>query len=140
MGVHSRSAVFAVVVVVKHLGRVLAMRRALDRDAGAGLWETVSGRIEADEEPAAAAAREVLEETGKRVSIDPRPVDAYRSYRGSSPMLVVVYRADWPGGEVERSSEHDAHEWLEPAAFRARTSLTRLAAAVDRAFELSAGL
>ncbi len=48
-------------------------------------------------------------------------------------MTVIVYRADWRAGEVVRSSEHDDHRWVTPEEFRALTSLTRLADAVDRA-------
>lgn len=125
--------VAAVAAVIVREGRVLAMRRAPTKDAGAGLWETVSGRVEVDEAPRAAIAREIVEETGLEVAIDPRPLDAYTARRGAAPMLVVVYRAAWQGGEVRLSDEHDAHAWLTPAEFRARGTLTRLADAVDLA-------
>ena len=125
--------VVAVAAVVFKGERVLAMRRAATKDAGAGLWETLSGRLEPDEQPLAALAREIEEESGLEVTIDPRPVDAYVARRGDLPMLLVVYRAEWVRGEVRRSDEHDAHGWWTPAEFRARSSLTRLADAIDRA-------
>jgi 8-oxo-dGTP diphosphatase len=125
--------VVAVAAVIFKEGRVLAMRRSPHKDAGPGLWETLSGRLEPGEEPLEAIAREIDEECGLEVSIDPRPVDAYTSARKGEPMVVVVYRAEWRGGEVRRSDEHDAHEWLTPAEMRARSTLTRLVDAIDRA-------
>lgn len=112
------------------------MRRAATKDAGAGLWETVSGRVEMGEQPLDALEREVREETGLAVALDPRPVDAYIARRGDAPMLVVVYRGDWVDGDVVRSPEHDDHGWWTPAEFRRRSSLGRLADAIDRAFGL----
>jgi len=129
----------AVVVVVFKEGRVLGLRRAPTKDAGAGLWECVSGRIEVDEAPFDAACRETTEETGLDVTLEERPIDAYTARRGEAPMLVVCYRADWNGGEVTRSDEHDAHEWLTPAGFAERTTWTRLAEAVHAAGRASRG-
>lgn len=124
-------------VIVRADGRVLAMQRSARKDAGAGLWETVSGRVAPDEPLEEAMLREIREETGLEVRLTPRPVDAYVARRGARPMCVVVYRADHVAGEVARSDEHDDHAWLTPASFRATTTLTRLADAVDRA--LAAG-
>jgi len=126
--------VFAVAAVIVRGDRVLAMRRSQQKDAGAGLWETVSGRVEPDEDPRDAIAREIAEETGLTVSIEARPIDAYTARRGDAPMVVVVYRARYVDGEVERSDEHDAHAWWTPAQLRARSTLTRLVDAVDAAF------
>jgi len=124
-------------VIVRADGRVLAMKRSALKDAGAGLWETVSGRVEPDERLEDAMLREIGEETGLRVRLQPGPVDAYVTRRGDRPMCVVVYRADHESGEVVRSSEHDAHEWWTPAELRAHTTLTRLADAVDRAVQFA---
>jgi 8-oxo-dGTP pyrophosphatase MutT (NUDIX family) len=128
--------VVAVAAVIVEDGRVLAMRRSATKDAGAGLWETLSGRVEPGEQPLDALAREIDEECGLRVRIHPRPVDAYVARRGGAPMTVIVYRADRVAGEVRRSDEHDAHAWWTPEEFRKRSTLTRLADAIDRAMEL----
>ena len=123
----------AVAVIVVDGARVLALRRAATRDAGAGLWEVVSGRVRIGESLEEAAHRETFEETGLEVELDPRPVDAYQMERGSLPMLLVVYRARLLSGEVCRSEEHDDHAWCTAPEFRRRTTLSRLADAVDRA-------
>ncbi len=121
----------AVVVVVFRAGRVLTMRRARTNDAAPTIWESVSGRVEPGEDPRAAAAREALEETQLAVTIADGPVDAYAMERRGRPMVVIVYRGDAPPGDVERSDEHDAHEWLslDEAAARMPPRLARAARA-----------
>lgn len=106
------------------------MRRARTKDAGAGLWETLSGRVEAGEDPLETARREVREECGLRVAFEARPLTAYTATRLDHPMIVLVYAADYRCGEVTLSAEHDAYAWLTPEAFAARTPLAKLAAAV----------
>jgi 8-oxo-dGTP diphosphatase len=125
--------IVAVAIAIFRGDRVLAMRRSARKDAGAGLWETISGRAAAGEEPLAAIAREVREECGLEVEIDPRPVDAYAAKRGEAPMTVIWYRGDWISGEVVPSEEHDAHAWMTIDELAATTTLTRLVEAVRRA-------
>ena len=125
--------VVAVAVVVRRGDSMLAMRRSLAKDAGPGLWEAISGRVEIDEEPLEAAAREVLEESGLVVTVDPRPITAYAARRIGEPMIVVVYAGDHVSGEVRLSDEHDDYAWLSVDAFAARSSLDRLVEAVRTA-------
>ena len=125
--------VAAVAVLVIHDGRVLAMPRAATKDAGAGLWEAVSGRLDPDEDPRDGAAREVAEETGLDVAIESRPWTAYTARRNEVPMLLVTYRAAWRSGEVRRSDEHDAHAWLDAEAFAEASRIPKLVAAVRSA-------
>lgn len=101
----------AVTVLVFRGDRVLAMQRASTEAAGAGLWEGISGRVEPDENPLAAAEREVLEESGLRVQVRRGPVDTYAARRGPDPMIVIVFRAEHEGGEVVLCAEHDAYRW-----------------------------
>jgi 8-oxo-dGTP pyrophosphatase MutT (NUDIX family) len=101
----------AVTVLVFREDRMLCMRRAATKDAAPGLWEGVSGRVRAGEDPLAAARREVDEETGLRVRIHPRPIDVYAATRREEPMTVIVFVADYQEGEVVLSDEHDAYRW-----------------------------
>ena len=101
----------AVTVLVFRGDRVLSMQRAATKDAGPGLWEAVSGRVRAGENPLDAARREVAEETGLRVRIEARPVTAYAARRSGDPMTVIVFVAEHEAGEVEISDEHDAFRW-----------------------------
>jgi 8-oxo-dGTP pyrophosphatase MutT (NUDIX family) len=129
----SAALLVAVVAVIFKEGRVLAMCRAATKDAGAGIWETLSGRVEAGEQPLDAVKREILEESGLSVRIDPRPVDAYTAQRGDEPMVVIVYRADWVGGVVRLSLEHDTYRWCLPEELGALPMPERLVEAVRRA-------
>ena len=125
--------VLAVAAVIVRDDRVLAMRRSSAKDAGAGLWETVSGRVEADEAPLDAIAREVREETGLVVAIDPRPIDAYTARRGEAPMAVVVYRAIHVSGEVVRVDLRSDSGTFAAAPGAKRTSTRRSSASQRRA-------
>jgi 8-oxo-dGTP diphosphatase len=127
--------IVAVTALVLRDGRVLAMRRSAHRDAGAGLWETPSGRVREGEDPGDAVRRELAEEAGLDVAWEPRPFAAYPALRGTRPMIVIAYRAHWRAGEVIRSDEHDAHAWWTPEEWRCGSTLTRLVAVVERAVE-----
>lgn len=118
MGEEARQWV-AVTVLVFRGDRMLSMKRAATQDAGSGLWEGVSGRVRAGEDPVAAAHREVIEETGLRVKIQARPVTAYAALRGGEPMTVIVFAAEHQGGEVAISEEHEACRWCELAELSA---------------------
>jgi 8-oxo-dGTP pyrophosphatase MutT (NUDIX family) len=131
--------IVAVAIAIFRGDRVLAMRRATGRDAGAGLWETISGRIAPGEEPLAAIEREVREECGLEVRLDPRPVEAYAARRGERPMTVIFFRGAHVSGEVVRSEEHDDHAWLTIDELAERTTLVRLVEAVRRAAALPWG-
>lgn len=113
--------------------RVLALRRAPDNLAGPGLWETVSGRVEHGEEPLSAVAREIVEECGLEVALDPRPLASYAARRRGLPMIVILFRARYLAGEVHLSSEHDQFAWCTAGEFRARSTLAPLVAVVERA-------
>lgn len=117
-------------VAIFREGRVLALRRA-EWKRGAGLWEVVAGGVEECESVEAAAAREVLEETGLDVRLESRPLGAYPV--DGMDCFVVLFRGDAEAGEVVRSAEHDAHRWVTPTEFRALSTLTSLADAIDRA-------
>ncbi len=133
----SQAYVVAAAVAVFQGGRVLALRRAASREAGAGLWETVSGRVKLGEEPVATARREALEESGLSVTVDPRPVTTYPAARAGVPMIVIVYRADAASdATVVRSDEHDADAWLTPDEFAGACRLGPLVQAVYAAARL----
>ena len=110
MGDESKQWV-AVTVLVFRDGRMLSMRRSSRQEAGPGLWEGVSGRVRAGEDPMAAARREVAEETSLHVVIHPRPITSYAALRRGEPMTVLVFSADYLRGEVVLTEEHDEFRW-----------------------------
>ncbi len=92
----------------------VAQRSADTRCPGA--WETVHGRIETGERPEEAAAREVREETGLKISrlynvtVQPFYLHLFRSVQ-----MAIVFAAfiDEPA-VVELGVEHQRFEWLPP--------------------------
>jgi len=133
---HGHHVVAVAGVILRRFGdelRVLALRRATNNRAGPGLWETVSGRIEHGEEPLAAVQREIAEECGLTVEVEPRPFASYAAERRGLPMILILFRARWLGGEVQLSSEHDDVAWLSAADFRTRSTLLQLVPVVEQA-------
>ena len=125
--------VAAVVVVILHGDRILAMRRSPGRDAAPGAWEAISGRIRSGEQPLEAAIREAREETGLTPRIDPDPIAAYQAKRKEDDMIVVAFRGRSDTGEVARSDEHDAHAWMTLEEFADACSFPLLVGTARRA-------
>lgn len=124
----------AVTVLVRRGRSVLAMQRASTAEAGAGLWEGVSGRVRPGEEPLQAARREVEEETGLRVQITERPIAVYAARRSDEPMTVIVFLAEHSAGEPVLSEEHDAYRWCDADAFSELSAPARLVQLVREHF------
>ncbi|MCI0344240.1 MAG: NUDIX domain-containing protein [Chloroflexi bacterium] len=100
---------------------ILLIRRAVGRPY-AGLWQCVTGRLEADERIIAAVLREVEEETGLRpadleVVFETDLVNLFHEAAVDAVMCEAVFaarvRAD---AEVRLSDEHDDQRWLAPDA------------------------
>jgi ADP-ribose pyrophosphatase YjhB (NUDIX family) len=112
----------AAAVLIEQDGRVLLVRRV--NEPFRGLWTLPAGFVNGGEDPAEAAARECLEETGLSVRVT-RVFDivAGREHpRGAD--FVIVYYAEIIGGEMSPDDDADAVEWfalsdLPPLAFRA---------------------
>ncbi|AIV35501.1 NUDIX hydrolase [Streptomyces sp. CCM_MD2014] len=91
-------------VVVRDDGRVLVIRRADN-----GTWEPPGGVLELDERPEDGAVREVLEETGIRVSVE-RLTGVYKNV--SRGVVALVFLCRPIDGAERTSSESTAVEWL----------------------------
>ena len=92
----------------------LLMRRREDGSGYGGVWQQVTGSLEAGESPVEAAPREVGEETGLPV-LELWSVDAIETFYepGSrSIWMNPVFLAIVGDGDVRLSEEHDAFDWL----------------------------
>jgi 8-oxo-dGTP diphosphatase len=99
------------------MGKYLLLRRAAHRDAGAGHWECVTGRLDQGEGFATAVTREVHEELGiANIQID-FIISTTHFYRGApkpeNELVGVIYACSIADpSAVQVSDEHDAHHWL----------------------------
>src|SRR5215212_8708856 len=93
-----------------------------------GSWETVHGHIEASEAPAAAAARELEEETGLlplRLYNLSR-VELFYQHKADEVALVPVFAAFVAAeSQVRLGPEHDRSEWLSLTAAGSRFAWPR---------------
>jgi 8-oxo-dGTP pyrophosphatase MutT (NUDIX family) len=99
--------------------RYLILKRAAHRDFGAGLWESMTGRVEQGEGFEEAAHREVLEELGVSVTLR-LLLGTIHFYRGApvaeNEMLGVVYAATVAGPAAPQiGDEHSEPRWVTAA-------------------------
>lgn len=120
--IHFADPKVAAAVLIERNGAVLLVRRA--NEPKRGLWTLPAGFVDAGEDPAAAAARECLEETGLTVQITALlEIVAGREHdRGAD--FIIVYRGEVAGGSLLAADDADEARWfprldLPPLAFRA---------------------
>ena len=120
--IHFGDPKVAAAVLIEQDGRVLLVRRV--NEPYRGLWTLPAGFVDAGEDPARAAERECLEETGLSVRVK-RVLDVIpgrEHERGAD--FVIVYQAEVLGGRLSPDDDADAVEWfgysdLPPLAFSA---------------------
>jgi len=125
------------VVPIDPEGRILLLRRSAARG---GFWQQVTGRVEPGERSEAAARRELREETGADVPVEPL---GYRhafaldpSINRVKPGAVVTveetaFAARVPSGFAARlSNEHAEHAWATPEEALGRLRFAGLKRAV----------
>ena len=100
-----------VAAVIEREGRFLAARR-IGPAALAGRWEFPGGKVEPDEDDAAALRRECLEELGVRIEVGEAIGPEYTAAGGA--LLVRTYLATLPAGGPEPApiEGHDELRWL----------------------------
>lgn len=120
--IHFQDPKVAAAVLIEEDSRVLLVRRL--NEPFRGLWTLPAGFVNSDEDPARAAERECLEETGLSVHAK-RVLDiiAGREHeRGAD--FIIVYLAEVINGDLAPADDADAVEWfdrnqLPPLAFKA---------------------
>lgn len=120
--IHFQDPKVAAAVLIEQEDRVLLVRRV--NEPFRGMWTLPAGFVNGGENPAEAAERECLEETGLTVRIT-RVLDVISGReheRGAD--FIIVYLAEVLGGDMVAADDADAVEWFErgnlpPLAFRA---------------------
>src|SRR5512145_1793470 len=103
--------VAAAVLVEREDGRVLLVQRA--NDPFKGLWTLPAGFVDAGEDPAAAAARECLEEAGLAVQITGIIDIRFGREHARGSDFVIFYRGQAAGSEVQAGDDASAAGWFE---------------------------
>lgn len=120
--IHFQDPKVAAAVLIEEEDRVLLVRRA--NEPFRGLWTLPAGFVNGGEDPAEAAERECLEETGLSVRVK-RVLDVISGReheRGAD--FIIIYLAEVISGELVPADDADAAEWftrnnLPPLAFKA---------------------
>ncbi len=115
----------ATAVLVEQDDKVLLTRRV--NEPSRGLWSLPAGFVNAFENPALAAERECLEETGLQVKVT-RLLDVISGRehpRGAD--IIIVYQAEITGGKLEAGDDADQ------VGFFSRQELPKLAFRATRA-------
>lgn len=123
----------AVSALIFKENKLLTMKRSMNKTASPGVWEALSGRLNPEEDPYEGVLREIEEESGLVVDVEPRPIDAYMAKRCDQNMILLVYRAKYISGEVLLSEEHDEYAWSTIEEFELKTPLKRLVEAAKKA-------
>ncbi|PSQ15831.1 initiation factor 2B [Halobacteriales archaeon QS_8_69_26] len=120
---------------LRNRGEVLLTRRAAAAPTYPGRWAGVSGYVEDDESPEAAARREIEEETGiaagAEMARSGRPVDATDPEAGHE-RRVHPYLFDVPTRDLTDCEEHAAIEWVPATAILRRDAVPGLRRAYER--------
>jgi len=104
------SPAVAVLALITQGDKVLLVQRA--NDPKKGLWVTPAGFMEWDEDPAEAARREVLEETGLDVRIN-RLLDVFHTPSdGGLADVVIAYAASIVGGTLQAADDAQDAMWF----------------------------
>jgi ADP-ribose pyrophosphatase YjhB (NUDIX family) len=100
-------------VVLDDDGNVLLARRAHDPEAG--LWDTLGGFLDVDEEPEEGLRRELREEAGVEIEIGDLVamyVDRYGHAADAAPLLVLLWEATIASGEPKAADDVAELRWF----------------------------
>ncbi len=108
-------------ILVEQDGKVLLVRRS--NEPFKGLWTLPAGFVDADEDPARAAERECLEETGLSVRVTGILDIRWGREHPRGADFVIFYRGQVTGGTLQPGDDAEEATWFErsdlpPLAFK----------------------
>lgn len=107
-----RRTVEVVCAVIERDGRLFAARRGPGM-SNAGLWELPGGKVGEREREPDALAREIHEEFGATVTVEPVAMATHSHQYPHVTIRLTAYRCVLSGGELV-CSEHSESRWLAP--------------------------
>ncbi len=108
--IHFADPKVAAAVLVEKDNQILLVRRVYNPHRGK--WSLPAGFVNAGEDPAEAARRECLEETGLNVRVT-RLLDIHagREHAGGAD-FIIVYQAEMLDGHLTAADDVDAVDWF----------------------------
>ena len=100
----------AAAALVEKDGRILLVRRT--NEPQRGKWSLPAGFVDAGEDPARAAERECLEETGLTVRVTSLVGVIAGQEEAKGADIVIIYRAEILSGEVSAGDDADRAEFF----------------------------
>ena len=109
-------------VVVRPDGKILIVREgsAYEEGTNIGKWDVPGGRIAPEEALLDGLAREVMEESGLKVTVGSvlHVADNFPEIKGEKVHVVRIYFAcTITESEVVLSSDHDEHAWIDASEY-----------------------
>lgn len=95
-------------------GKILMAKRSLTKSHAAGVWEPISGGVEAGEQPIEALKRELREELGSQIQYEIGPI--YNTFQtrldNGKDIVGISFLCQFLGGEIQLNHEHSEFRWM----------------------------
>ena len=104
---------FSVNVLENDQSEVLLLKRSVSSQYGPGLWGFPAGHLEEGESPEQCASRELFEEIGENISVEPiRHLEPVRDEISGRIYEFYLFHLHWLGGEIRLNHEHTDYAWV----------------------------
>ena len=104
---------FSVNVVENRSSEILLLKRSTASKYGPGLWGFPAGHVEDSESPEDCAKRELFEEIGTDISVEPVKQSApIRDEISGRIFEFYLFHLLWLGGEIRLNHEHTDFAWV----------------------------
>lgn len=94
-------------------GRCLLLKRSMSSKWNKGKWDFPGGKVDPGEDFERALLREVVEETGLRITLE-RVAGSAESETSNKKVAYILLEGQTASGQVRLSSEHDEYIWVSP--------------------------
>ena len=102
------------VVIFDDAGRCLLLKRSRCSKGNPGKWDLPGGKVNSGEDFDRALIREVIEETGLRISLT-RVIGGTQRELDERAIAYLIMEARLVSGSPRLSGEHEDFTWIEPA-------------------------
>lgn len=95
-------------------GKILILKRSLDKKYWPGLWNLPGGELEFGEKLEDTVKREVKEETGLAVKLTGKLIDTfiYLNQKEKKQTVVIAYECANPKGKIKLDVAHIDYRWI----------------------------